>query len=65
MNHIKNDSDFLMTLTLLYVEDDNDTRDQLGIFLEQRAGTLITADNGDAGLAAYQMHRPDEQPGCQ
>ncbi len=58
MNHIHNDSDFLKTLTLLYVEDDPDTREQLGKFLKQRAGTLITADNGDAALAAYHTHRP-------
>jgi len=58
MNHIKNDSDFLKTLTLLYVEDDKDTREQLGKFLRQRAGKLITADNGDAGLAAYHTYHP-------
>jgi two-component system, cell cycle sensor histidine kinase and response regulator CckA len=40
------------------VEDDNDTRDQLGRFLQQRAGTLITAADGAAGLAAYHTHRP-------
>ncbi|MFH0730001.1 MAG: response regulator [Pseudomonadota bacterium] len=58
MNHDKNDSDFLKTLTLLYVEDDKDTREHLCTFLKQRTGTLITADNGAAGLAAYNTHRP-------
>ena len=59
MNHSKNDGDFLKTLSLLYVEDDLDTREQLGRFLRQRAGTLITAASGAAGLAAYHTHRPD------
>ncbi len=58
MNRIKNDSDFLKTLTLLYVEDDPDTRVQLGRFLQKRAGTLITANNGADGLAAFHTHRP-------
>ena len=58
MNQSKNDGDFLKTLTLLYVEDDKDTREQLGRFLKHRAGTLITAENGAAGLAAYSTHRP-------
>jgi signal transduction histidine kinase len=58
MNQIKNDGDFLKTLTLLYVEDDKDTREQLCRFLKQRAGTLVTAANGTAGLTAYRTHRP-------
>jgi signal transduction histidine kinase len=58
MNHVKNDSDFLKTLTLLYVEDDPDTREQLGKFLKQRAGKLITASGGASGLAAYHTSRP-------
>jgi CheY-like chemotaxis protein len=59
MNQIKNDSDFLKTLTLLYVEDDNDTCEQLGRFLQQRVETLITAASGATGLAAYHRRRPD------
>jgi len=58
MNQIKNDSVFLKTLTLLYVEDDTDTCEQLGRFLQQRVETLITAASGAAGLAAYHTHRP-------
>jgi signal transduction histidine kinase len=58
MNPSTSDSDFLKTLTLLYVEDDPDTRDQLGRFLKQRAAALVAAENGTAGLAAYQAHRP-------
>lgn len=58
MHHITNDIDFLKTLTLLYVEDDPDTRLQLGRFLENRVGTLITAATGAEGLAAYYIHLP-------
>ena len=58
MNHSKNDSDFLKTLTLLYVENDKDTCEHLCKFLKQCTGTLITAENGAAGLAAYHTHHP-------
>jgi len=58
MNQLHKDGEFLKTLAILYIEDDPDTRVQLGRFLEKRAGKLITADNGSAGLEAYRMHRP-------
>ncbi len=51
--------DFLKTLTVLYVEDDPDAREQLGRFLQRRIGTLITAQNGAAGLDAFGNQRPD------
>ncbi len=50
--------DFLKTLTILYVEDDGDARKQLVRFIKRRAGRLITADNGVAGLAAFFKNRP-------
>jgi len=49
----------LKGLTLLYVEDDQDIRDQLAQFLRRRVGTLYTANNGREGLAAFRAHRPD------
>jgi len=58
MNPIQHDQDFLKTLSLLYVEDDPDTRVQLGRFLQNRVGTLVTAANGAEGLAAYHAHQP-------
>ncbi len=50
--------DFLKTLTILYVEDDPDARDQLGRFLQRRVGALITAENGAQGLEAFRSRRP-------
>lgn len=47
------DSLFLKTLALLYVEDEPGTREEVGSFLERRAGTVITAGDGAQGLAAF------------
>ena len=58
MNHMHDDSDFLKTLTLLYVEDDPDTCAQLAKFLRQCVATLITAASGAAGLVSYHTYRP-------
>ncbi len=55
----KLDQYFLKTLTVLYVEDDLDTREQFSEFLRRPVGTLITATNGVEGLEAFQKHRPD------
>jgi two-component system, cell cycle sensor histidine kinase and response regulator CckA len=58
MIHHDMNGDFLSTLTILYVEDDPDAREQLGMFLERRVGRLITAENGAAGLAAFCGQHP-------
>lgn len=50
--------DFLSTLTILYVEDDPDAREQLIRFLQHRVGALITAENGAAGLETFVSRRP-------
>lgn len=50
------DREFLKTLTVLYVEDDDDVRRQLGLFLSRRVGTLITAADGVEGLDAFRNH---------
>ena len=50
---------YLKTLTVLYVEDDADTREQFSDFLRRSVGTLIAAENGAAGLEAFQKHTPD------
>ena len=55
----KLDQFFLKTLTVLYVEDDLDTREQFSEFLRRPVGTLITATNGVEGLDAFKKHRPD------
>ncbi len=59
MNNFIPDEDFLKTLTVLYVEDDRDTRDQLAQYLSRRVGTLMTAENGLAGVGVFRSHRSD------
>ena len=59
MNINVEDESFLKTLTVLYVEDDNDTREQFCEFLLHPVGTLITAANGAEGLDAFVEHAPD------
>ena len=45
--------DFLKTITVIYVEDDAETRAQLSQFLRRRVGALLTADSGSAGLEVF------------
>ncbi len=49
----------LKTLSLLYVEDNDDIRTQLAQYLRRRMGALFIAANGQEGLEAYQRHHPD------
>jgi signal transduction histidine kinase len=58
MDNLKQDDDYLKTLTVLFVEDDGDTREQLGMFLQRRVGALATADSGSSGLEAFRANRP-------
>lgn len=53
------DLDFLKTLSLLYVEDDNEIRELLTRFLGRRLGTLHTAVNGEEGARLFHEHQPD------
>ncbi|MBR0456199.1 MAG: DUF2294 family protein [Firmicutes bacterium] len=46
-------------LTVLYVEDDEETRQELSIFLRRRVRRLILAADGREGLALFQDHHPD------
>jgi len=55
----KQDLDQLKRLTVLYVEDDDDTREQYSLFLSRIVGVLITAKDGAEGLSAYHEHHPD------
>jgi len=55
----KQDLDRLKRLTVLYVEDDDETRNQYSQFLTRMVGTLVTAKDGEEGLAAYHLHQPD------
>lgn len=58
MNNVP-DENYLKTLKVLYVEDDNDIREQFCEFLLRHVGALITATNGAEGLDAFVEHTPD------
>ncbi len=53
------DTSLLKQFTVLYVEDDEDIRDQLAHFLRRRVGTLHTAVNGHEGLLSFEAFKPD------
>ncbi len=53
------DNGSLSDLSLLYVEDEADIRTQLSQFLQRRVGRLLTASNGQEGLALFLEHGPD------
>ena len=52
------DSAWLATLTVLYVEDDETTRDLLARFLRRRVGRLAVAVDGVDGLVQFNAERP-------
>jgi len=54
-----NDREYLKNLTVLYVEDEEDIRGQLGSVLLRFVGRLISVNNGADGIKAYCMHQPD------
>ena len=49
----------LKKISVLYVEDDNDTREHLSRFLERRVGKLYTATNGQEGLETWRRYKPE------
>lgn len=53
------DNTIFQELTILYVEDDSDIRDEFQILLESRFKAVFLAENGEKGLALYKIHRPD------
>jgi PAS domain S-box-containing protein len=50
---------YLKSLTVLYVEDEEASRELAAEFLARCVGRLVTAHNGAEGLAAWQSHHPD------
>ncbi len=50
---------YLSQLKILYVEDDDDTRENLKQYLRKKAGKVITAADGEEGLKKYIEERPD------
>ncbi|MGD7035268.1 EAL domain-containing protein [Methylotuvimicrobium buryatense] len=53
------DQVYLKSLTVLYVEDEDDIRDQLKLFLTRRCRRVYIAANGKKGLEAFQKYQPD------
>jgi len=49
----------LNELTVLYVEDDEDARNQVAHFLRKKCGNVLLASNGREALRRYDEHRPD------
>ena len=49
----------LAHIRLLYVEDEADTREEFSKFLKRRVGKLVTAENGQDGLARFEAQPPD------
>lgn len=48
----------LNQMTMLYVEDDEVTRDYLALYLSRRLGMVHTARDGEEGLSLFIEHRP-------
>lgn len=58
MTDSRTNLEYLKQLTVLYVEDEAEARQQFALFLSRLVGTLIVAENGAEGLAAFLEHRP-------
>lgn len=52
-------SNLLNNLKVLYIEDEDFTRNELAIFLKRRVGNLFTAKNGEEGLKIFNENKPD------
>ena len=50
---------YLKKITLLYVEDDDSTREELEFFLQKKVNKLIVAKNGQEGIELFEKHNPD------
>lgn len=56
---IKQEDSLLANLKVLYVEDEEFHREQLGIFLKRRVGKLYLAEDGQDGLSKFKEFNPD------
>ena len=57
-----NNKDFFKNvkkLTVLYVEDDDNTREELEYFLRNKVKELYVAKNGQEGLEFFEKYQPD------
>ena len=53
------EKDFLGNLTVLYVEDDDETRRSIVEFLKHHVKNIISAKNGNEGIELYRKYQPD------
>ena len=53
------DKEYLKSLTILCVEDEDDSFEQFRQFLSRHCGTLLTARNGAEGFEIYRTQLPD------
>ncbi len=58
MNDAQQARQCLKNITVLYVEDEDEAREQFTQFLNRLVGVLITAKDGAEGLAAFHEHKP-------
>ncbi|NOQ62882.1 MAG: EAL domain-containing protein [Methyloprofundus sp.] len=60
-SNLKNQDDqcYLKSLTILYVEDEVEVREQLTAYLTRRCGKIYTAEDGKQGLTAYKRYKPN------
>lgn len=58
MNAGISDREYLKSLIVLYVEDEEDAREQFTLFLRRIVGKLIVARDGAEGLEAFRSHHP-------
>ena len=59
MNDDKDFFRYLKKLSLLYVEDDENTREELEYFLQNKVKNLYVAKNGQEGFDLFEKHQPD------
>ena len=58
-NILEERSKVLSQISILYVEDDQDTLRIISDFLDDRIATLYTASDGEEGLVSFKKHLPD------
>lgn len=56
---IKQQLESIKEITLLYVEDQEETREELVEFFKRKVKKLYVAKDGQEGLEKYKAHRPD------
>ena len=53
------EGEYFSKITVLYVEDDIEIREELESFFSFRVKELFVAENGSEGLELYKKHQPD------